>query len=410
MLSRRPLARSLGAIWAGVSIVWCLVGCADPSPGASSTDHSSSALFRADVELVRPAARADFTVGDDPASQLHLLRGAVFVDSSVAVANSGFDEVMLFTPDGSLAWTQGREGPGPGEYRYITGLFLDGDRLVVWDNGTQRATLVDLSGEFISTTNFRVPGLRALQMVGVANGVALMEYRETGFPGAGSAPTQRVREDVVYAFVALDDGEVLDTLSRPGRDRWVRREGGRGPHGGLEVPFAAEGLSTVTSEGVYWGDTKSRYVGRLYPDSTARRSVFVRATHAVPEGWEETVRDTLRRSVLSMPERLGSESPFVREMVQFRLELLETLPVGSTVPFFSDLVGGADGLLWFREYPAPGADSVMWVGVDAEMQPIRRMRVPAGITVQDISWNSILTSEVLPSGEYRVQVFSLTPP
>ena len=72
-------------------------------------------------------------------------------------------------------------------------------------------------------------------------------------------------------------------------------------------------------------------------------------------------------------------------MAEFQLRLLEDLPARPTLPSFSDMKGGADGLLWIREYPDPFQDQVVWVGFSEAWERKKRIAMPASLHVLDIS-------------------------
>ena len=52
--------------------------------------------------------------------------------------------------------------------------------------------------------------------------------------------------------------------------------------------------------------------------------------------------------------------------------------------------GGADGLLWIREYPDPLQDQVVWVGFSEAWERKKRIAMPASLHVRDISEDRVL--------------------
>ena len=54
-------------------------------------------------------------------------------DGSVAVLNSGSNELRIYGPSGDHVRTYGKQGPGPGEFERAWGLQVDGDTLMVLD-------------------------------------------------------------------------------------------------------------------------------------------------------------------------------------------------------------------------------------------------------------------------------------
>ena len=70
--------------------------------------------------------------------------------------------------------------------------------------------------------------------------------------------------------------------------------------------------------------------------------------------------------------------------------LLEDLPARATLPAFSAMKGGADGLLWIREYPNPLQEEVVWVGFTEAWERKMRITVPVGMPVLDIAEDRVL--------------------
>ncbi len=360
-------------------------------------------MFDTDAQTLRLTSAPTFTIGDTPETVLHLLRGAVFLGDEAVIANAGFDEIMFVDASGRVTRREGREGSGPGEYRYITGVFVDADGIVVWDSGNQRMTRLDRRGSFVEFKTLRVPGFRTLEVIGVADGRALVEYREPGFPGREATDNIRQRQEVGYALVDLATGDVIHRTVRPGLDRLVRREGGQGPQGGIGVIFGRDATGAMTPFGAVLGDTESLELTYLLASGDTAHDNLPSANIPADAAWVQQVRDSLGANALTMPARLGPESGFVRQMQQFRLSLLEELPSESTLPAYSRLLGTTDGLLWIRAYPPPAADSVQWVGVDAALHPVRQFVCPIGVRVLDVTDEAVLLAEMQPSGEYIVR-------
>jgi len=72
-------------------------------------------------------------------------------DGRIVVANTGGRELRVFGPDGSYEKTIGRDGEGPGEFRWPTRIrMLSPDSLMVWDQSLQRISFFDGDGRFLS--------------------------------------------------------------------------------------------------------------------------------------------------------------------------------------------------------------------------------------------------------------------
>lgn len=89
-----------------------------------------------------------------PAEELFTsIEGAVRLDDGrYAIADRGEMRVSIFGPDGELVGTIGSDGEGPGEFRYISGIWsTGGDTIGVWDSRLNRLTWLRPDGEVVRT-------------------------------------------------------------------------------------------------------------------------------------------------------------------------------------------------------------------------------------------------------------------
>ena len=151
-------------------------------------------------------------------------------------------------------------------------------------------------------------------------------------------------------------------------------------HGVRSVIFGRTAVSAVTDRYAYLADTDSITITRYDEAGTAVEVVsFEQPQESAEADWVRFVSDTLR----------ANESGF-------GLRLLEDLPARPTLPAFSAMKGGADGLLWIREYPDPLQDQVVWVGFDDEWERKKRITMPANLHVLDISEDRVLVQARAP--------------
>ena len=69
--------------------------------------------------------------------------------------------------------------------------------------------------------------------------------------------------------------------------------------------------------------------------------------------------------------------------------------------------GGADGLLWIREYPNPRQDQVVWVGFSEAWERKRRITMPVRLSVLDISEDRVLVQAKGAHDEALIEVYPL---
>ncbi len=392
----------------------CAACLDDASETAATGDAATADLFAPwpGDESLQVAAEPSLVVGLDESLPLDGSVDAVFFGDRIAIANRMSREVLILDAAGGLIARHGRRGEGPGEYTNLSGIARHGDGLVTWDSNQFRVTLLDASGEYVRDTRLRRRGRELVSIVGAFGGSVLLEISEMGFPGLTAVGPMEIRQPVAYEIARLADGEVVFEGARPGEEKWAAREveadGGR-THGGLPLVFGRTAVSAVTDRYAYLATTDSITITRYDEAGTGADTSFEQPTESANADWAQFVRDTIRA-------RLDSTGPgqivlggrnFMEHITGFRLRLLEDLPARPTLPVFSDLKGGADGLLWIREYPDPFQEQVAWVGFSEAWERKKRLAMPASLAVLDISEDRILVQTKGALDETLIEVYPI---
>jgi len=402
--------------------VSCLVLC------AACTDELSdpSAMGRAAVadlfsawpgdESFRLAAEPSLVVGLDESLPLGgtWAPGAVFFGDGIAIADAQSDEVLILDGAGRLLSRHGRNGDGPGEYRFLAGIARHADGLITLDANHFRLTQLDASGVYVGETKLRPRGRERIEIVGAFGNSVLLQSWKQGFPGDGSVGPMEIRLPVTYEIVRLSDGEIIFEGTRPGEEQWAAREvtddGQR--DGGLPVIFGRTAVAAVTDNYAYLATTDSITITRYDEAGTTGEVTFEQPQERAEAGWERFVRDTTRASIESIEPGqifLGGRN-FMMSVREFRLRLIEDLPARPTLPPFSAMKGGADGLLWIREYPDPLQDEVVWIGFNEAWERKKRLAMPASLSVLnvlDISEDRVLVWAKGAHDENLVEVYQI---
>ena len=213
-----------------------------------------------------------------------------------------------------------------------------------------------------------------------------------------------IRRPVTYRIVRLSDGEVVFEDARPGEEQWalgeIYNDAGNMISSWEPVIFGRTAVSAVTARHAYLADTDSITITRYDEAGTAVEVVsFEQPQESAEEDWVRFVSDTLWANELSVraPE-------FVSE---FGLRLLEDLPARPTLPAFSAMKGGADGLLWIREYPNPLQDQVVWVGFSEAWERKKRITMPVRLNILDISEDRVLVQAKGAHDEALIEVYPI---
>ena len=382
--------------------VCCMVLCAacrdePPDPGATGRPAAPD-LFSAwpGDESFRVAAEPSLVVGADESLPLGRVTGAVFFGEGIAIADAQAYEVLVLDRAGRLLYRQGGQGEGPGEYMYLNGIARHGDGLVTSDTYHLRLTRLDASGRYVEQAKHGWYTYHMSRIVGGFGSSALVETWAPGWPGSSPAGPMEVRQPVTYEMVRLSDGEVVFEGTRPGQEQWALREvrdDGNLSEGWESVVFGRTAVSATTDRYAYLADTDSITITRYDEAGTAVEVVlFEQPRESAQAEWVRLVIDTRRAN------------EFISE---FDLRLLEDLPARATLPAFSAMKGGTDGLLWIREYPNPLQDQVVWVGFTEAWERKMRITVPVDMAVLDIAEDRVLVQAKGALDEELVEVYPL---
>ena len=143
-----------------------LVGCGDASSDEVTIEERDGVTYVTNTGTTvwddHDAAPVQFTLeqtfGADEAPEEAMLANARSIvvddDGVVYVLDQGNNRLVAFNPDGSVRWSAGREGEGPGEFNGAFGMVGDGDGTLYVSN--QRSTRIDrwtTDGTFVESVN-----------------------------------------------------------------------------------------------------------------------------------------------------------------------------------------------------------------------------------------------------------------
>ncbi|HUH11706.1 MAG TPA: hypothetical protein VMK65_01295 [Longimicrobiales bacterium] len=370
-------------------------GCADAgarshavvrdSAGVSIVESAGPAW--GEDEGWRVAAEPSVDIGvveGDEAYQLHRVSDVDRLsDGTIVVAEN--TRLRFYDEEGRHLRDVGREGGGPGEFRWIQELqVLPGDTLLVYDGRARRVSILDPQGAVLTTATPRTPDpLRPRSLLGRLDG------RFTGVvivPTEGDAEGFR-RDTLLY--VTYDDmGALTDTLARGLGQEWFQRTTQTATAGGgvifnVEegtIPFGRSLLHALGPKRLVLGQTDGWVLDVRGPDGALQRSL--RRTDAPPRPLSP---DELDRYVAW---RLDNPRPSAQPA---RLEkTLRELRYPETLPVFRALRLDSEGALWTEDFRFPWEEQPRWSVFDADGQLLGHVETPAGLSVHAIGPDWVL--------------------
>ncbi len=138
------------ALVAAAASVPCLGGCDEPNtPGAPTAAGTSSFVVGDSVYHVGPVLSRNAQV------ELFGAYDIAGTGEGYLLTDSRNGRLMLYDRELALVREIGREGSGPGEYRFPAAMASDGDRIAVLDQNLARVSYLTPAGKFISSQPMR---------------------------------------------------------------------------------------------------------------------------------------------------------------------------------------------------------------------------------------------------------------
>ena len=266
----------------------------------------------------------------------------------------GTRELVFLDRDGSIRARSGRDGEGPGEYRWIERIGVGADGIpFVFDRRLRRFTFLNARGEVTRIQRLdQGAGLgAAVPLSRFENGevLAALETRPILPPGLQRGP--------VFLVLSSDLGEIVDTLGEwAGKERYVTDEW-------LPVGFAQTALFAGRGRHALVGTNDSidltLYRG-IDPVTRLRGGYFPRrVTAQEKEEWTE-------RFLAMFPEdyRAGWR------------RRLERSTIRDFYPAFGAIKVDADGRIWIGDYPKLADELRRWTIIEPDGTPVAAVNLP----------------------------------
>ena len=381
-----------------VTLVALACQAGDAPVRQSGTVVRDSAGIRV-IENPRPpdGSRLDWRIGPEPTVSigqvegeepymLHRVRDATRLpDGRIVVANSGTEEVRVFDAFGTHLFSSGGAGEGPGEFRSLWRVAAwPGDSIVALDLVERRYSIFDPQGGYGRTlvleTDETAPGERRY-----FNHLAV---RRVGSILAWSGQYGDT------AVVEIRDGEgrlAVSLGAHPHHEIVLARASG-----GIGEPGpTAYSRELVTS---LWGDLvvvspNDRYEIKAFEaDGTLSR--IVRRGH---EPRTPTAADKEIHVERRMAEYRSGRDPLTgtgppQDILSTLREMMESIPLASTFPAFSEILSDDAGHLWVREYdfPQESRPAPLWTVFDPEGHVLGFIEIPPELRIHHIGEDYIL--------------------
>lgn len=380
-----------------------LVGCGGepaPEPDAGG-DEDGVRVVRSEAPLwgaESPWSLSDTPIldltrtGMGPAHEFYRVTALLrLTGGEIAVGDFGTHQVRGYSPEGALLWASGRQGEGPGEFRWITDLSRTrGDSIVVFDRSLARATILDGDGTLgrVVSLNKDLQRVRHLLSYDDSLFLALGE----AFGGARTPGNYRIP----YAVILLNpEGSVVDTLRMIGGEESFLS--GSGVDGSL--PFGKNGHLAVGGKDFLIGTADSLAFDRYSGPGTQSQAVSV-------SGFDLRLTsqqiDSTRQAMLTRGDGLPHPSNII--------EAIESIEFPDHRPGYVRLLLDEEGYAWAAQHRMrrSGPASVVWEVFSPAGQWLGRFEAPVGFRIHQIGSDYILGVQIDAFDVEHVQVRALS--
>ena len=325
--------------------------------------------------------------------------GARLSDGSVIVSDRAHFRIQNFGPDREHLWSRGREGDGPGEFRYVqlTPGCVTEERIVGYDIWTARVSVFGGDGELLDDYPFLFNGQPLRRFFCAPNGRLGVAGSSVGMEETDAEPGEIIRE-----LLSLGSAELGDAATRTLRERIPSAEltylgPGDAAPGSI---WSHDAVFAATDQGAWLG-TGDDYEVELvaWTGETIRRIRW--------EGPDLNVTgeeiDRYRASLEESFQRGGGAD--WRERFQSFWEW-ESEMVPDVFPAYQGFAMGDDGVLWVHDYVRPG-DRSEWFAFDAEGTWTQTLVLPSRTVLLDIGADWALVTSRDEADIQRVAVHAL---
>lgn len=310
----------------------------------------------------------------------------------IVVADGGSSEIRVFTSEGRHVTSFGREGDGPGEFRFIRGAWVGpADSIAVWDLRLRRLSFFDADGRFGRSVDIGAGMPNPDVVVLTEEGRSIVSSEMFRIPEGSDFET------IYSAFYIVDEhGEVVDSLAR----QPLSEIGRLGEEGMIGTPLFGTVLAASGDRDGYWlGSGRTEEIRRF--SSTGDPTLVTR--------WPATDRRVTPSDVeAALEAEVARASPENEARVR---RLFQNRPVADHFPAHGPLLASTDGSVWVQDYSLPGViEPTWWTVFDAEGRRIARILVPERTRIVEVGHDHVLAVHRDDFDIEYVQLFGLVRP
>lgn len=317
---------------------------------------------------------------------VHQVTDATFLGGDEIAIASDIGEILVFGTQGGFRRSLGRQGEGPGEFRFIQHIVRLADgRMLAWDPALDRITVLQSDGRlnYVCTPEWARSLQAGVEFVGAfPNGRFVLAQMSNRPPDGGVEGFYR---DTIPFHLFDRSGAIVRTLGR-----FVRPPRFYTPQNGYQrYLFSSTMQSEIVGDAVVVGETNTIAFQRFDSAGSARDSVDLeRVPRRVTEpdieagwrAWEEQMVMQLGQMTaqLAAVRGEGAAAAMQRQAEETIAREREKVEPAEYLPAFKSIIVGSDGRIWLEDYLHPTEDITRWTLMDEGFVPLGRIDLPHG--------------------------------
>ena len=293
----------------------------------------------------------------------------------------------MFSPTGQLVRTIGREGSGPGEFRYPVRIWLSRDTLLVID--LDRASYFDTTGLFIRSE----PAVAAVPRGQFEDGSLLFVVFAAG-EAVFDLGYSRTRQAIVRGSL---DRSLADTIAVVSGDEVYRLSVSGGGVASYPAPIGHARLVSIHGSSVFTGDGSVFEVRQLDQQGTLLR--IMRRPGEAPPVSRSTVREF---------EQARLESAQTDRQRQRLNQLFFEWEYPATQPLYDQLFVDHGANVWVRHFAIMQEEAARWTVFDRSGRWLGELLLPSRLIIKDIGEDYVIGVWEDEMGVESVRIYSIT--
>jgi hypothetical protein len=293
-------------------------------------------------------------------------------------------QLRIYDADGTFLRRMGREGEGPGEFRFMQIMgTLGPDTLVVLDGSQRRISFFDTQAGFLFQANVQENAGMTYFANGIfGDGSVVFGGGLRAGPGFEIPDDGYKRDPTTYQSVNREGKIATEFGEFPGPEIYFQAQGGGGErmisatvlHFGKQPRAIARGSELVVGS----GDT---YELEVY-DPKGRHIRTIRVQTPPTPVTADHLDALLQESLSALPD------PSMEARVR---SSFTDVPHAEFLPAIGRLLMDPEGYLWVEDYHLPGGPLRTWTIFDPQGNPVTRLSHPARYRVLDVGIRKVLT-------------------